>query len=729
MAVSAEPDRFVGRRYELGRCAKLLSDSEGARVVTLTGFGGTGKTRLGQRVARDNASNYHDGAYEVQLSRVAPGVGADEVAAAAAVSLGLDNQAGLVSSLHRVQDFLADRQVLLFLDSCEHVLDAVREVVDALVMTCPGTTVLATSRLPLRAVGEHLFPVPRLAIDEAIELFEARAAAAGTASATNAERCHIQEIVSFVDCIPLSIEIIARRMRYMPAKTLLTRLKQRRPQDDNALDGILQWHHELCSSAERRLWHRLSVFRGGFTLAAAEGVCNNDEDHDDVLDLLAGLIDKSIVTFDPVTQRYSMLDRIREYGEQALRTAGEEHDARLRHLEHYRRQQEQRARQWFSVYEVAYMQESQSDLPNLRGALAFAVDNDLAEPGLALWSALCRIRAWTWMGLLSESARWLDQLLALPSSSAIGPEQRAIALTRAAKNVFFAGDQQRAKRLTQRAEHEAGAAGGAVRIAIDHAVAVKHMFVDMAVGSIQELDGLLGQAAAQGLDEDEHFMIRLYLALATGMYGSYEQVQKEGQALKRAATDAGAEWMITWAQWPLANAEIRFGQMASARARLRTALRSQAEWGERWGPLWFIEGIGWSHPNPIEAARILGAARALQTLWGSEISGLGGWHLQHNHARDRIIETIGQDKYDRAFESGQKMSSYTEIVELALRDPELTSREQEVARLVAQGMSNKDVAEKLTVSPRTAESHVANILSKLGISQRERIADFLLELE
>ena len=724
MAISAEPDRFVGRRSELGRCAELLSDAEGVRVVTLTGFGGTGKTRLGQRVVRDNASRYHDGAYEVRLSRTAPGVDADEVAAAVASAFGLANQAGLVSSLQRTQDYLAGRQVLLFLDSCEHVLEAVREVVDALVTACPGLTALATSRVPLRTAGEHLLPVSELETRDAIELFEARSAAVGADPITESQRDHARAIVSSVDCIPLSVEIVARRMRYMSAETLLQRLK-RRPQDDNSLEGILQWHDEFCSPAERELWHRLSVFRGGFTLAAAEGVCADDAGNDDVLDLLSGLIDKSVVTFVPATQRYWMLDRVREHGDQQLRTAGQEHAARLRHLEHYRCHQTQRARDWFSVHEVAYMQEARNDLPNLRAALAFAVENDFAEPGLALWSALSRLRAWTWTGLLSESARWLDQLLALPSGAAIPPEQRAVALTRAAKNVFFAGDQQRAEHLAQRAEQEVGAAAGAVRIAIDHATAVKHMFVDMASESIPELDDLLHQAEAVGLDDDERFMLRLYLALATGMYGSYEQAQGEGRALKSAATDAGAEWMITWSQWPLANAEIRFGEPASARARLRSALRAQADWGERWGPLWFVEGIGWSHPNPAEAARILGAAKALQTLCGSEISGLGGWYLQHNHARDRIIEVIGQDEYDRAFESGSRMSSYSEIVELALRDPELTGREQEVARLVAQGMSNREIAEKLTVSPRTAESHVANILTKIGISQRERITDFL----
>lgn len=726
LTVSAEPDRFVGRQDELRRCAELLSDSQGVRVVTLTGLGGTGKTRLGQRAARQNASGYHDGTIEVQLAGTAPGAGAEEIAAAVAASLGLDNQAGLVPSLQRTQHFLAGRRVLLLLDGCEHVLEAVREVVDVLVATCPGVAVLATSRVPLNVVGENLFPVPELRVRDAIELFETRAAAVGADLASDTGRGRVRDIVSFVDCVPLSVEILGRQMRYMSAETLLVRLRQRRPQgEDNSLEDILRWHDELCSPAERELWRQLSVFRGGFTLDAAEGVCADAESQDDVLTLLSGLIDKSIVSFTSAAQRYSMLDRVREYGERQLRSVGKEHDARLRHLQHYRRQQEERARHWFSAREVVYLQKARSELPNLRAALTFAVDNDLAEPALALWTALCRIRAWTWTGLLGESARWLDQIFELPSSTCIASEQRAVALTRAAKNVFFAGDQQRAKCLTRRAEDEAGATVGRVGVAINHAIAVKHMFVDLESKSIQEHHELMRQAAAEGFDDDEQFMLRLYLALATGMYGSYEQAEEEGRALKEAAVAAGAEWMITWAQWPLANAEIRFGELAAARARLRSALHLQAQWGERWGPLWFVEGIGWSHPNPIEAARILGAARALQVICGSEISGIGGWYLQHTNARDRIVKSIGQREYDRAFESGRNMSSYSEIVELALRDPELTNREQEVASLVVMGLSNKEIAEKLTVSPRTAETHVANILSKLGISQRQHVADFL----
>jgi predicted ATPase/class 3 adenylate cyclase len=345
---------FIGRDTELVRVAKALSE---ARVVTLTGVGGVGKTRLALRAAAEELPRYREGAWLVEL---APVRDPEAVAGAVAAMFRLVDRAGL-TTLEVLIDFMQSKQLLLILDNCEHLLDPVAELVEALERTCPGVAVLATSREGLALEGERVVPVPALSApatdadvssvvdSEAVRLFVDRAGwvdpdFALTESNTDA----VAQLCRRLDGLPLAIELAAARIGAMTPAELARRLdhrfdtlaggRRRAVQRHQTLRAAIDWSYQLCSQAERRLLARLAVFAGGCTEEAAEAVCGGDPlSGGQVFELLAGLVAKSLVVAQrngPAT-RYRLLETIREYGEDRLAEYQETDQLRRRHAEYY----------------------------------------------------------------------------------------------------------------------------------------------------------------------------------------------------------------------------------------------------------------------------------------------------------------------------------------------------------------------------------------------------------
>jgi non-specific serine/threonine protein kinase len=384
---------FVGRRDELARLATLLNAS---RLVTVVGPGGVGKTRLARVAAAEAMDNYPDGVWIVEQSGLRDAALLPNTVASV---LGLPEQDAR-SALDAVLEYLRDKRLLLILDTCEHVLDACAELAQAVLADAPGVTCLATSRQPLDTAGEQNFAIQPLLVpepdavelghDDAVELFALRAAAAVPGFTVNPDNsATVVRLCRRLDGIPLAIELAAVQLRALDLEELTQRLDRRfkvltggHPgalERHQTLRTAIEWSHDLCSPAERRLWARLSVFAGTFSLVAAEEVCAEVEiEQPEVVDALIGLIDKSVVL--QVGTRYRMLDTLREFGAERLAASGEEAACRARHIDRYLRMARYFGEHFTDDDQMERYRDLHQTHANVRAALEYALDDLVGSP-------------------------------------------------------------------------------------------------------------------------------------------------------------------------------------------------------------------------------------------------------------------------------------------------------------------------------------------------------------
>jgi predicted ATPase len=383
---------FVGRGDQLEEVATALVDS---RIVTLTGVGGVGKTRLALQVAAEALPSYRDGAWLVELG---PTVDPDAVSEVAATALGVTQLQGR-SITDSLLDFLTLKRVLIILDNCEHLLDAAARVAETIISACPSVALLATSREGLGVAGERILAVrslelppedgelKRVAEAEAVRLFAQRAGEAKADFGISTENAPaVAALCRRLDGIPLAIELAAARVRSLTPAELATRLDDRfrllaggrrtAVERHQTLRRAIDWSYDLLPEIEQRALRRLSVFAGGFSIPAAEAVIRSDDiDVAAVFDILGHLVDKSLVLAEPEGEstRYRLLETIRDYAEGHLEAAGEAEALRRRHAEHYASFAEQAHRGLRSREEAAWTLRVEADLDNLRAALAWSV--------------------------------------------------------------------------------------------------------------------------------------------------------------------------------------------------------------------------------------------------------------------------------------------------------------------------------------------------------------------
>ncbi|MFD9670005.1 ATP-binding protein [Rhodococcus sp. NPDC059968] len=346
---------FVGRRRELTETKRLLSV---ARLVTLTGVGGVGKTRLALRVAANVRRAFDGGVWLVELGELHD---AELLADTVVAAFGLREQSSN-PSLELLAEHIADRRMLLVLDNCEHLVGAAAMLAERLLRQCPELRILATSREPLGIGGEAVMRVPPLTLptsdrpaslhdwagSDAITLFAARAEAAAPGFAlSEASRVTITRICQHLDGLPLAIELAAALVRVLSPQQILDRLADRfrvlthgcrgAPSRHQTLQLSIDWSYDLCEPEEQRLWARLSVFAGGFELDAAESLCAGFLAREEVLDMVARLVEKSILIREDAgaAARYRLLESLREYGWQKLQETGEDAALRRRHRDWY----------------------------------------------------------------------------------------------------------------------------------------------------------------------------------------------------------------------------------------------------------------------------------------------------------------------------------------------------------------------------------------------------------
>jgi len=434
--------RFIGREDEIAEINSLLSK---VRLVTLTGSGGAGKSRLAQEIGSSNVDDYPDGVWLVGLAPLSdPTLIAEEVASV----MGVGEE--------HLFDYLEDKSTLLILDNCEHMVNGCAEFANTLLQRAPKIGILATSREPLGIAGEVVHSLPPLSFPdsqefsleqltkfEAVRLFVERAVSAQPGFALiDQNAASVAQITRRLDGIPLAIELAAARANVLSAEEIVERLDDSfrlltrgiRTADTRhqTLRGAVQWSYDLLSDAERLLFDRLSVFRGGFTLEAAEDVCSGDvQESFEVLDGLSQLVDKSLVVVEQVPRsgtRYRLLEVLRQYGAERLAETGWTEDASGRHASFFLTMAERAGPELITSKQVLWLDRLESDYDNFRAAMTWALESDHGETALRIASALF------WFSIfhrhVNEGQGWIERAVLLSSDAS--PTVKAIGLARAA---------------------------------------------------------------------------------------------------------------------------------------------------------------------------------------------------------------------------------------------------------------------------------------------------------
>ncbi len=756
---------FVGRRNELTQVRRALSR---ARAVTLTGVGGVGKTRLALQVATSLERTFPDGVWLVELASLTE---PEFLPQTVCEALQVPDQSGRAPTDVLI-NYLADKHALLVLDNCEHLVESSGRLIGALLRSCPRLRILATSRQAFGIDGEYVPQVPTLTLPEsdralslealtrydAIKLFVERAEAVLPGFALTSDNCAtVAHLCQQLDGIPLAIELAAVRLRHLSLQQIDARLDDRyrlltsgsraAMPHQKTLRALIDWSFELCSIGERTLWTRLSAFSGSFELAAVEQVCSGDGlPSAEILELLAGLVDKSIVIRDDRSQegRYRLLETIRHYGQDRLAETDGTTVWRRRHRDWYLRLVERAEAEWFGPDQVEWFARLRADHANIRAALEFCRSQPgESEAGLRIAAAM---RAyWHSTGFLKEGRHWLDQALQRATDPTVS---RAKALWVDAWLAALEDDlDTAATRVAESQELARQLADDTLtaQVTLAAAVVANHRrdyasavpLFEEAVSRLRTTGALSGLA------------ISLYLlGLTSAILGDPAKAVAVSEECRAICASHGERWYQSHALWVLGIAVWQQGDARRAAALEQDSIRLKPSSYDLLGVAHCIEALAWfaaAEGRDKRAARLLGAAQAVRQEIGVSLHGFAHLTTYHDTATARARDALGEAAFQRAFSDGASLD-VPQAVATALDEqekpekpaptrrandtaPVLTRRETEVAELVAQGLSNRAIADQLVVSQRTAETHIENILVKLGFSARSQIAAWFIECQ
>ena len=750
---------FVGRRHDVAEVRRLLSTS---RLVTLTGPGGVGKTRLALEAANAVRRSFPDGMVLVELDQVSD---AEFVVSTVAVAVGLREQAGH-TPLEMLTDYLASRQLLLVLDNSEHVLDAIAELADALLQACPDLRILTTSREWLGIAGEVIMPVAPLGLPDpgrldgrnlleygAVELFVDRAASVVSGyGLTENNRHEVAEICRRLDGLPLAIELAAARVRAFSEKEVLARLsdhqhllsspRSQAPTRQRTLRSCIEWSHGLCSASEQLLWARLSVFTGSFGLDTAEEVCSGDGlDVAAVAEVLANLIDKSIVTREPHADemRYRMLDTIRAFGREQLDETDELPRLRRRHRDAYLHMVERADAEWVSPRQVEWFARLDLEHVNIQAAVDYCLtEPGELEPAMRILASLFHFYWWG-RGWAREGRLLLSRTLAGTSPPTL-VRARAL-LTDAslalADGEFDVGGQ---RLVAARAiEATAGDPGTAAMASwVEGSVALYSGDLPAATKAFEE-----GLAFLEpGRDLTVHLDLLLSYSSAVALLGDADRATWCHEEFLRITEPAGEFFHRAYALWTFGLFVMQQGDLPRAAQVIQQSIQLRRDLHDLTGLGWSMETLAWAE-SALEhhgrAATLLGAADSLWEIMGRPLRTYQHLYPAHEACVATLNERLGSARFEAGFAKGRALSvddaiaySLGEVSPAAATvsskaAPVLTARELEIAELIAEALSNKQIATRLTISVRTAETHAQNILTKLGFRSRAQIASWVAQ--
>ena len=761
---------FVGRQDEIAQVRELLGTQ---RLLTLTGAGGCGKTRLALQVASEFTDTCEDGVWLVELDALGDSMLLPQTVASA---LGVREQKGRTPT-ETLLEYLATRRLLLVLDNCEHLVQAVAEFASKLLQACPTLAILATSREPLGVDGEAIWAIPPMSLEhveaadqgashrrsatviprsEAVELFVARAEVAAPGFELTPENlAAVEEICGRLDGMPLAIELAAARLRALSVQDVAEHLDDRfhlltggsrtAPRRQQTLEATLDWSFALLSETERMILRRLSVFAGGCTWPAAEAVCSGDGvTRGEVIEILPHLVDKSLVQAIVQTTggtRYRLLETIRQYVWQRLLESGEAPLVQARHAQtfiEFARQGVMKGTKFPSVVEVTAVSRWEVEHDNFRAALSWSLSPDGdRELGMRLSSTLSQF--WQMRGYLTEGRRWREALLA--NEEGVSADARAEAWSLAGHARIYderIDDGEACFRTSLALYEELGDRAGVAwqqgwlswvqvaRAEYEQAASLARGAVDV----LREMGDDLGTAVAlEGWGEAEY------------LQGNFAEAKTRFEASLATARKLSNPYIV-------GRRLTRLGQVAHARQSaeqgveliqegLTTCMRAGDNSGATMA-LSALAGVALSQGQATWAARLLGAVARLEEQAGSAMWFLDRleYHRSLTHARSQLPAA----DFDAAWRIGGLMT-LLQAVDHACRRPDtaserralkeeyegLTEREREVAAWLAQGKSNREIAEAMTVGVRTIETYVTRILNKLGFDSRVQIATWALE--
>ena len=751
----AQATSFIGRRREMAEIRKKLA---AGRLLTLVGPGGVGKTRLAIHAASELGRGFSGGGWLLELADVRdPALVSNAVAAA----LDLRDQTA-TQPLALVLDHLSDKQVLLVIDNCEHVLDAAGELASEVIKAAPGVRVIATSREPLSVSGEHVIPVPPLELpsstadeplaqlqqNEAVALFVERAAAAsGAFELTAANRVAVADLCRRLDGLPLAIELAATRLRVLTVEQILERLADRfalLTGGDRAalprhqtLRTTIDWSHDLLPADERILLRRLCVFAGRFTLEDVESVCGPDQPGGgQILDLMSSLVDKSLVSKEDVRGRaaYRLHETMHEYAAVRLREAGEEDAIGQRCSEYFRRRCLQAlpdARFHLDVW----LEWVELEIDNIRAVLRhmLAGGEHAAAVDLAVGVG------WYWITrATTEGVRWLDEGLAGEPILLAGAEALPWAYFLRGFLAVLQYESGNAQPHLVRAVAIAGERGD--RDALVQSLCMSSIAASMSGDRTSAMEFLEeAEGAMDGVTDASAPVAILQAKVMAGFFdGDPDAVRaaaEEGVRQSRALSDLYALEMMSL---NLGYADVLAGDLVESRRRFTEALKIARKIDDRVAQYALLYALGFvaaASGQARLAAQLLGGGDTIRTGAGAAVIGFMSPLIEQT--KDSATTALGEGRFNAELESGRRLAR-TAAIALALGETSepagqaadaagpLGKREAEVARLVAEGMSNKEIGARLFISERTVDSHVRSILNKLGFSSRAQIAAWMV---
>jgi predicted ATPase/DNA-binding CsgD family transcriptional regulator len=792
------PTTLVGRARARADLAAQLRRPE-VRLLTLTGAGGVGKTRLAIAVAGDLADDFGDGVCFVDL---APIVNPALVPSVIARALEVNEAAGRPLAEILVEH-LRGQSLLLVLDNVEQVLDAT-PLVAALLAACPALKVLATSRAALRLSGEHEVPVPPLdlldprrlpdletvARTDAVTLFVQRARAARPDFGLTAENAQtVAELCARLDGLPLAIELAAARIKLLSPRALLARLEHRLtlltggardlPARQQTLRRTMDWSHDLLEPAERALFARLAVFVGGWSLEAAERVASSElrdtsgretplVTHDSqlaTLDALALLVDKSLLRQAEGPEgepRFTMLETIREYATERFEDGGDAETWRQRHAEYFLALAEQAAPGLMGPRQASWLERLEREHDNLRAALTWAFDRDEAELGLRLVGALGRF--WEIRGHFGEGQGWLGRTLSRwPEGPAAA---RAVALNAAGSLAYHAGQYTRAVTFHEQALELRRALGDRRGMAASlHNLGITAL--NLKDPDRAEVLCVESRALWREVGDDRGVAISLNSsAILARNRGDHEQARAHYDESLAIFRRLGDTWGMGLVLNNLARVARDVEDWAQVAAFSDESMALFQALGDRRGVAWVLSNLTvvagrrglWE-----QAARLHGVAEALREAVGAVSFGLSPAELAAHEATVTTARArLGDAAFAEATAAGralppEEIAGAARLVagpsadvgqtdasparsaapsdaraESAAPAPErqpgpLTRREREVARLVAQGLTDRQIAEALVITEGTVGVHLNNIFTKLDLHVRAQLAVWAAE--
>jgi predicted ATPase/DNA-binding SARP family transcriptional activator/DNA-binding CsgD family transcriptional regulator/Tfp pilus assembly protein PilF len=811
---------FVGRERELVEIRRLLAMG---RMLTLTGAGGSGKTRLAVEVARGLVGSYPDGAWLVELAPLSdPDLVPRAVAGTVAKAVEVRERPG-EPLLEALLEALGDKELLLVLDNCEHLPEAVARTGEAILHSCPRLRVLATSREPLGIRGEVLWQVGPLSLpdaarggrdggttveglmrSEAVRLFVDRARLKLPDFALTEENApQVAAVCRKLDGIPLAIELATARIGSLVVEQVAQRLEasldflkgasRTAEARQRTLRATIDWGYDLLSGEEQSFFRRLSAFSGGWTLEEAEAVCTGGAiGWEDVLDLLGGLVDKSLVVVGTGTGgalRYRMLEPIRRYAGEKLAQSEDAEGVKDRHADFFLALAEEAEPELGGSRQGAWLDRLEGEHDNLRAALSWLLARRWPEPAVRMGAALWRF--WFTRGHLSEGTGWLERVLSegepRPSPA------RAKALEGLGWLLQFLGEYARARATYEEMLELSRASGDKA----DATTALNSLgtvaaqqgdperareYLRENLEALEDLEEEIGTTATT-LKRFHALALLGYLAITEeGDYARGATLWEESLALARKAGDTDR---IRNTLSNLGYAEVLRGNHDKARAHCEEALALAQDLGdagtgsiastlvnlglaalgqgenERARQLFeeaLLLGRGAGRkPQIIDTlegmaslAAIAGEATRAARLWGAAEAARGATGIALSPAERAFHEPylaparsrVGEAAWEDALGRGRAMSleeaaEYAGVEDTdrspspvpgqattAKKPLELTPREVEVAGLIAQGFTNRQVSQELSISERTAGNHVAKILKKLGLSSRAQIASW-----